>query len=392
MSPDVLRPESEAELAAMIRGATGPLSIRGGNTRQRGFPSRPVIETTGLTGITLYEPAALTLVARAGTPLAEIEALLATEGQMLAFEPPSRRHARTGGAILELRDEDDRTGLAEPSDHGTIGGVIAANASASRRVQVGAARDALIGVRFVDGTGEIVANGGRVMKNVTGYDLVKLMAGSRGRLGVITEVSLKTAPIPRASMTLRLQVPAWRAVEALTLALGGPFDVSGAGWLPDLGALLRLEGLPASVRLRAEALTDALRMSPDMEPPEPMAPEDARAAWLRLGTVAAGWGLEAEGVIKGTVWRTVCRPSQTASLLAQGVDRQGISPLMMDWGGGLILTLGGFKAEPLLPPGAHARRLTGRPLTLPDPDPVTARLEAGLREKFDPRGLFTGAF
>jgi glycolate oxidase FAD binding subunit len=146
----------ESDLAEAVQGATGPLRVVGGGTRGGAGG--------GLSGVVLCEPGALTPVARAGTPLAEVEALLAGEGQRLAFEPPDFR------ALLGVDGAS------------TIGGVAAANASGPRRVQAGAARDAMIGVRFVDGCGTVVKNGGRVMKNVTGYDLVKLMAGSRGRL------------------------------------------------------------------------------------------------------------------------------------------------------------------------------------------------------------------
>ncbi len=158
-----MRPESEAELAEMLRRAEAPVVVRGGGTRGVGRPGTgEVLETGGLSGITLYEPGALTLVAGAGTPLAEIEAALAAEGQRLPFEP------------------GDMRGLLGGEGRSTIGGVVAANASGPRRLQAGACRDSLIGVRFVDGAGVVVKNGGRVMKNVTGYDLVKLMAGSLG--------------------------------------------------------------------------------------------------------------------------------------------------------------------------------------------------------------------
>ena len=177
-----MRPETEGQLAQMIRDARGPIAVTGGATRLwPGEGQGDRIDTTALTGVTLYEPEALTLVVRAGTPLEEVRQTLAAEGQMLGFEPP----VTTGS---------------------TIGGVAATNASGPRRVQAGAARDAMIGVRFVDGQGQIVSNGGRVMKNVTGYDLVKLMAGSRGTLGVLTEISFRTAPIPPVTATLPVGV------------------------------------------------------------------------------------------------------------------------------------------------------------------------------------------
>ncbi len=174
-----MRPLGEAELAEMVAGARGPLLVRGGGTRAVGLAAGEVLETGGLSGVELYEPGALTLVVRAGTPLAEVERVLAGERQRLAFEPP------------DLRRLLGREGVS------TIGGVVAANASGPRRVQVGACRDAALGVRFVDGRGAVVKNGGRVMKNVTGYDLVKLMAGSQGVLGVLTEVAFKVQAMPR---------------------------------------------------------------------------------------------------------------------------------------------------------------------------------------------------
>lgn len=376
----MLRLESESEIAAILRAARAPLTIVGGGTRSRPAGG-DVLSTRGLSGITLYEPAAMTLIARAGTPLAEIEDALAAENQRLAFEPPNRADALAGGAPGDRRDgEDAPEGV--PREASTIGGVVAANASGPRRIQSGAARDALIGVRFVDGAGDVVANGGRVMKNVTGYDLVKLMAGSRGALGVLTEVALRTAPVPPANVTLTLRCPAAMAVPAMTAALTGPWDVSGAGWLPDLGVVLRLEGLPGSVALRAETL--AARLEPWGAA---SALEDAAAVWRRLGTVAAGWGSGAEGMIEGMVWRIVCRPSQVDALL---VANGGHAPLAMDWGGGLVILGLASGALPVLPLGARARRLTARPMDLPAPDPVTARLNQGLRDRFDPRGILAG--
>ncbi|MEO1308582.1 MAG: FAD-binding protein, partial [Pseudomonadota bacterium] len=187
-----MTPQSEAELAEAVRSASGPLRVVGGGTRTFGEPALgDALSTAGLNGVSLYEPGALTIVAQAGTPLAEIEATLAAENQRLPFEPPDMR------ALLGTDDAAaGGTGLS------TIGGAVAANASGPRRIQAGACRDSLIGVRFVDGSGDIIKNGGRVMKNVTGYDLVKLMAGSRGTLGVLTEVAFKVLPNVAAQATL----------------------------------------------------------------------------------------------------------------------------------------------------------------------------------------------
>src|SRR6056297_298318 len=235
-----MTPKTEAELAEIITGAEGPLRIEGGGTRALGRASNGArLSTSGLTGIELYEPGALTLVAKAGTPLAEIEATLEAEGQRLAFEPMDHR------------------GLLGTAGTPTIGGVVAANVSGPRRIQAGACRDFLLGVRYVDGQGRLIRNGGRVMKNVTGYDLVRLMAGSRGTLGVLTEVALKVLPAPRASGVLTCEgLDDATAVSALCRALGSPYEVTGAAHLPARqgGApetLIRLEGFADSVAYRA---------------------------------------------------------------------------------------------------------------------------------------------
>ncbi|MBM3605081.1 MAG: FAD-binding protein [Alphaproteobacteria bacterium] len=344
-----MRPESEAELAHLIRSARASLSITGGRTRHwPGEGQGDPLDMTALTGVTLYEPEALTLVVRAGTPLETVRRTLAAEGQMLGFEP-----AGNGSS--------------------TIGGVAATNASGPRRVQAGAARDALIGVRFVDGQGNIIRNGGRVMKNVTGYDLVKLMTGSRGRLGALSELSFRTAPLPPVTRTLALpELDAAAAIPALSSALGGPFDVSGAAWLPGHGAMIRLEGLGASVASRAADLTARL----------------ASFGAVRDGDNEA-WRLccPSEPGAHGDTWRITCRPSEAPALLAHLPE-----PLFLDWGGALI--------HVLLPPGqvphlprfsGHARRITGgAPGLVPDLDPLTARLERDLRHRFDPRGIFHG--
>jgi glycolate oxidase FAD binding subunit len=194
-------------------------------------------------GIELYEPGALTLVVRAGTTLAEVERVLAAERQRLPFEVPDLR------------------GLLGTAGTSTIGGVVAANASGPRRVQAGACRDSLIGVRFVDGTRNgIIKNGGRVMKNVTGYDLVKLMAGSHGTLGVLTEVSASSCcrcPKRRQRWCCEGLDDA-AAVGDGCAALGSPFDISGAARVGRAkGTFLRVEGIAESVAYRSGQLARA---------------------------------------------------------------------------------------------------------------------------------------
>lgn len=341
-----MRPETEAQLAQIIRDATGPLSVTGGATRLwPGEGQGARLDMTALTGVTLYEPEALTLVVRAGTPLREVQEILAAEGQMLGFEP----HGAPGS---------------------TIGGVAATNASGPRRVQAGAARDAMLGLRFVDGQGQVVSNGGRVMKNVTGYDLVKLMAGSRGTLGALTEISFRTAPIPPATATLALpDLDAAAAIPALSAALGGPFDVSGAAWRPGHGALIRLEGLANSVKARAADLTARLGAFGTVTEGDP-------GAWLLLHSNIHDPALD--------TWRIICRPSEAPALLAHLPE-----PLSLDWGGALIhVALPKGQAPDLPTFSGHARRIAGAPAILPAPDALTARLERALRARFDPRGLF----
>ena len=367
----MMRPETEAALAEMIKAADGPLRIEGGGTRPiGGLREGAVLSTQGLRGIDIYEPGALTMVARAGTPLAEVETALEKEGQRLAFEPMDHR------PLLGTEGEP------------TIGGVFAANVSGPRRIQVGAARDFLLGVRFVDGAGQIVSNGGRVMKNVTGYDLVKLLAGSRGTLGVMTELSFKVLPKPGFCGGLRLQgLEDTRAVAALCRALASPFEVSGAAHLqqgPD-GApvtMIRLEGFENSVRYRAQALQSALSEYGAFE----VETDPARTAadWDSIRNVAPF------GAQDGDVWRLSVKPTDGPAVVAKVPGAQAI----YDWGGGLIWLRvdAGSQADVIRAAvasvGGHATRIRGAGpgASQPLPAPVAA-LEAGLRARFDPRGI-----
>lgn len=241
----MLTPQSEHQLAELISGQMQPLAIIGGGTR--GIDGAGAgLSTSKLSGITTYEPGALTLVAKAGTPVAEIKAALDAENQMLAFEPVDHRVA--------LKTE------GEP----TIGGVVATNSSGPRRVQAGACRDFLIGTRFVDGTGTVIKSGGRVMKNVTGYDLARLMCGAHGTLGVLTEVSLKVVPKPETEATLTIEgLEGARAVDAMSAALSTPYEISGAFYGAKAvgqseAAQIRVEGAETSVKYRSQKLREVL--------------------------------------------------------------------------------------------------------------------------------------
>ena len=346
-----VRPDSEAALADAIRAANGPLRLVGGGTRLADPPEGTALHLTGLTGITLYEPGALTLVARAGTPLAEIETALAAENQRLAFEPMDHRTLLgTGG---------------EP----TIGGTVATNTSGPRRISVGAARDFLLGVRLVDGSGRIVSNGGRVMKNVTGYDLVKLMAGSHGTLGALTEVSLKVLPRPETTATLAIPGQSVaQAVDTLSRALGSPFEVTGAAHHAG-ETLIRIEGFEASVAYRAERLRELLPGA-----------ETADRDWTAIRDVTPLSGR------KGALWRISVRPSDAPAM----IDRLAPADVLLDWGGGLVWLLDdtGRDLRPLMGCPGHATLLRGgaAPRFHPE-DPGNAMLSKGLRDVFDPRGL-----
>ena len=401
-----MTPTTEAELSEAIRQAEGPLCIRGGGTRTKGqIAPGAVLSTGGLRGITLYEPGALTLVAQAGTELTEIAAALAAENQRLPFEPPDLR------------------GLLGTEGASTIGGVAAANASGPRRIQAGACRDSMLGVRFVDGAGTIIKNGGRVMKNVTGYDLVKLLAGSRGTLGVITEVSLKVLPVPETEATLTLHgLDDATAIRAMSAALGSPYEVTGAAHGPIAEGVapatrLRIEGFDGSVRYRAREL--AAMLAP-FGPVETSPDRDASATlWRGVRDVAPFNG-------RAYVARLSIKPSDLPALLAALSGAVGAVPpqragveVLLDWGGGLVWVaadtqalersarsapdgdavlrgaelLHRFLQAHCTAHGGHATLFRGPaglsarvPTLQPEPAPLAA-LTAALRARFDPRGI-----
>jgi glycolate oxidase FAD binding subunit len=214
---DVFSPRDEKDVADLVGQAarsSTPLEVAGFRTKRhvgRQVNAGACVSTAELTGVTLYEPSELVLSARPGTPLAEIEALLEAQGQQLAFEPVDISRAVSKRPM----------GMS-------IGGVFATNASGSRRVLRGAARDHLLGVRAVNGRGDIIKSGGRVMKNVTGVDLVRGLAGSWGTLAIFTEVTMKVLPKPRETRTLVfMNLPDEAATGLMCAAMGTPYEVSG---------------------------------------------------------------------------------------------------------------------------------------------------------------------
>ena len=260
-----MRPVDEREFARVLTEATAtkiPVEIVGNGSKQRmGRPMQvaATVSAKAMRGITLYEPNEMVMAARAGTPLKQIEADLADRGQMLAFEP------------IELGPL-----MGVEKDQATIGGVFATNISGARRISIGAARDHLLGIRAVNGRGEVFKSGGRVMKNVTGYDLCRGLSGSWGTLAVLSEVTFKVLPVPEDTATLiLLGLPDEFAAEVMCSAMASPFEVSGAVHLqPALVArlehqalatqgqavtALRIENFAKSVAYRKEQLKTLLK-------------------------------------------------------------------------------------------------------------------------------------
>lgn len=371
----IAAPRSEQEVADLVaaaRAGKSRLAVEGGGTRAGLVAPRgagAALTTRELAGIIHYDPAEMTIAAKAGTPVAEIEAALAAHGQMLPFEPVDPRALYgTNGAP-------------------TLGGLVAAGFSGPRRVQAGGLRDALLGVRFVNGYGEIIKSGGRVVKNVTGLDLARLQVGAQGRFGVLTQMTFKLLPRPAARATLALDgLDEARAIEALSAALATPFEISGAAHDPRRGlTLLRLENNAESVAYRLDALTR--RLAP-FAAARRLDEDEADALWRDLRDLRPFAGAQT------SVWRVATAPSRAAALVA---TLRAVAPIeaLYDWGGGLVHLSGegddGAIATALrgaLGGAGHARLLRGPGATLAPPSDPAAALKARLANAFDPDGVF----
>jgi len=352
------------------------------------------LDLSALAGVMLYEPAELVLSARAGTPLAEIEALLAPNNQQLAFEPM-----------------DYSAVLGEPAGRGTLGGALAANLSGPRRIKAGAARDHFLGFSAVSGRGETFKSGGRVVKNVTGYDLSKLMAGSWGTLAVMTDVTVKVLPSPETEETLALRgLDDRAAMEALNRAMGSAGEVSGAAHLPARVAartsasrlaasealtVLRLEGVLPSIRHRRQLLEAILKPYGELAV---LAENDSRALWRSIRDVtpfaAAGSGRDRP------LWRISVAPKQGPELVSRIADVID-AEVLYDWAGGLVWMLvpplddaaAALVRSALAAIGGHAT-LVRAPASIraavavfEPQDQILAALTKRVKESFDPQGV-----
>lgn len=382
--PAILRPQSDLEALGMVSDAAArktSLELVGGGTRGglgRPHPAGQRLTLAGLSGIILYEPAELVMGAKAGTPLAEIERTLAERGQMLPFEPMDHRPLY-GGA-------------GEP----TIGGVFAGNVSGPRRLSAGAARDHLLGVTLINGRGQLIRNGGRVMKNVAGLDLVKLSCSAMGTLGLLTEVIFKVLPAPQYSATLAfdgLDLP-W-ASALMSDAMGSPYDIAAAAHMPDWSGpdhrtVLRLEGFESSVRYRLAALTTRLA---EYGAGVVIEPGDSADLWRVIRDVCV---LDADPAAE--IWRIGVAPGNAVEL-CQFLDGNSAVRYCLDWAGGQIWVAAPAGLETSLRPlvgqmAGHAtlvrasdERRLAVPVFQPLAEPLMA-LSRGLKSSFDPHGIF----
>jgi glycolate oxidase FAD binding subunit len=398
-TPDPLRARDAKDVEAAVQWALAEsksLEIIGhGTKRTLGRPAQfdATLDLSGLAGVTLYEPEELVLSAKAGTPLAEVARLLASSAQELAFEPVDY------GPLLGL-----------PPGHGTIGGVLAANLAGPRRIKAGAARDHFLGATAISGRGDNFKTGGRVVKNVTGYDLCKLLAGSWGTLAAMTEVTLKVLPRAETEATLLLLgLGEAVAVKAMAAAMSSSCDISGAAHLPaniavrvsadlPIGQAItafRIEGVEPSVvhrRRTLEAMVAPFGASAvlDVSP--------SRALWqaVRDVTPFASDGLARERV----VWRISTAPmngAQVAEIIVAKCD----SEFLFDWAGGLVWAAiasaedagGAVVRNAVRVCGGHAT-LIRAPLALraalavfePQADGLAA-LTKRVKQSFDPKGV-----
>jgi len=399
---DTLKVRDAKDVEQAVRAAIAsdqPLEIVGhGSKRLIGQPmaTNALLDLSALNAVTSYEPNELIITVQAGAPLADVKSLIDSKNQQFAFEPV------------------DTEMLLGISGGGTVGGMIGAGLAGPRRVQAGAARDHLLGAHAVSGFGDSFKAGGRVVKNVTGYDLCKLLAGSWGTLAVMTEVTLKVMPRPESERTLVVRgLNDVTANRAMTAALGSPFDVSGAAHVPNsslraaLGSLgnigsphealtlLRLEGITASAAHRAAALAKLLSA---FGPAQILEDAASAAIWNSVRDVEP---FAAKGALGAwPVWRIVCPPA-SGGALGERLARDTGGDVIYDWGGGLIWAALPLKADAqaaLVRPrvdavGGHAMLLRASDAVRRNvdvfhpPSSGVAALSERVRHSFDPKSI-----
>ena len=379
-----IKPRDAKELRQAVEWALNDsqtLDVRGQGSKLaigRPMSCDQVLDLSGLSGIVDYAPEELVVTLRAGTPMREVEALLAQRNQMLAFEPPDL------GPLL-----------GQEAGQGTLVGAVMGNLAGPRRLSAGAARDHLLGFSGVNGRGEAFKSGGKVMKNVTGYDLSKLLAGSWGTLAVLDEVSVKVLPAPDQTRTLVLHgLSDEAAVKAMCAAMGSPHDVSGAAHIKDRTAL-RLEGVAPSVEARLKGLRDLL--STTGATMEEVGTLESRTFWRDVRDVAP-----LSSVRDAVVWKISCPPTEGPAIVARIKAKRSSVEAFYDWSGGLVWIALPSSADAdqaivrgaLGLTGGHATLIRAAesvrasvPVFQPQPAAL-ASLAERVKESFDPKRLF----
>lgn len=356
------------ETVARVRAAAAhgqPLRIVGGGSKD-GYGQSLVgepLDVRGLAGIVSYEPSELVVTVRPGTPLAELEAVLAERGQCLPFEPPHH-----------LPDSD-----ATQASRATCGGMLAAGLSGPARASSGAVRDFVLGLELLNGRGELLRFGGQVMKNVAGYDVSRLMAGALGTLGVVTEMSLKVLPVAPAEATLRFDLPQHEALRQLHAWGGQPLPLNASCWQAGEGLTLRLRGAVAAVDAACSRLGGAL-LAPDEATRFWQARRDLRMPWSDVGRARDLWRLSVPQTapVLDLVGDTLVEwHGGQRWLAADPAQAQAVRKAAQAMGGSATLFL------------AAAGERSGARTAFFDPlSPALARIHAALKASFDPAGIF----
>ena len=345
------------------RAARTPLDIRGGSTKAfyGGEPVGDALDVTPLAGITSYEPSELVVTVRCGTLLAELEAVLAEKGQCLPFEPP----------------RFDAVGRPGGTAGGTVGGMVAAGLSGPARAAVGSVRDYVLGAALLNGRAELLNFGGTVMKNVAGYDVSRVLAGSMGIFGVLCEVSLKVLPVAPACVTVRLQLDAASAIKRLNEWGGQPLPLNASAWWDGM-LVLRLSGAAAAVKAAQDRIGGELVDAPA-----------AQAFWQGLRDHSDEFFVGAARAVQGGagLWR-LSVPATAAPLKLSGEQ-------LLEWGGAQRWICTSAPAATLRDAaadvGGHAVLFRARDKsagTFAPLKPPLDRIHRELKLAFDPSGIF----